>query len=404
MTAQKSIFIALDGSSNGTVPKGARLALGGLIEHDGSADPLGVKLGVLEDTFTPLVAGTAGMSYDIRAAVFVTNPTGSTANGPTAGANDAVVNVATDPAPGSNARYDVIWVRQHVVAADGGADSDNILEFDVTQGTVAASPSVPAIPTGALALANVLVTSGTTATNTLTFTRAHNWVRARGAGGGRSETVVFTSSDTFNKDDYPWLKSVRVRLVAGGGAGGASVACSGIQASAGAGGGGGGYSEKVIPVEDLAASETVTVGGGGPGTSGGGGGGGGSSFGSHVSATPGQGGPAGSAVTLLTGSPMIVSSAGGGTPGAGTGGDLNLSGGEGGCGLVAFSTGVFVGAGGSSHLSPNDGEFSRRSSSSAGTAGSLYGQGGYGASTVASGSARDGGAGAAGIVIVELFG
>lgn len=403
MTAQKSIFIALDGSANGTVPKGARLALGGLIEHDGSADPLGVKLGVLEDTFTPVVAGTAGMSYDVRAAVFVTNPTGSAANGPTVGANDAVVNVATTAAPGSNARYDVIWVRQHVVAADGGADSDNILEFGVKQGTVSASPSVPTIPTGALALANVLVTAGTVATNTLTFTAVHSWVRARaGSGGALRDSVVFTSSSSFNKADYPWLRSVRVRVQGGGGGSGGAQVTLANQGSAGDGGGGGGFAEKVIPVGDLASTETVTVGGGGAagGVAAAGGAGGTSSFGAHLSGAGGAGGGLGIAVNTVAN----INSGRGGAGGAGSGGDLNIGGQFGSSGESVWNSARARGGhGGSAHL--GFGTVGNTTGSRVnGSAGQNYGGGASGGACTASQAAIGGGAGAPGVVILELFG
>jgi hypothetical protein len=176
MTARTGLYVARDASNNGTTPQGARLAQSGLIEWAGP-NPLDTKQGVFYDTGTPVVAGTAGMSYDVRA--FVATGRLSAASGPWISANDATVNVVTTAAPGSNSRIDVIWCRQHLVAADGGADTDVILEIGVTQGTSAASPSVPSVPTGALALMKVTVPSGTLATSGLTFTRMHEWVGGR---------------------------------------------------------------------------------------------------------------------------------------------------------------------------------------------------------------------------------
>jgi hypothetical protein len=186
MTAQRGMWIAQDSNDDGTTPKGARLATGGLLAHDG-ASPLGVRKGVIHDGGGPVVAGTAGMSYDVRAHVAVTMA--SSTNGPTVIANDATVNVPTTAAPGSGSRIDVIWVRQKLITGDGGSESTNEAEYGVTQGTASGSPSAPAIPTGAMALAQTTVGVGVTATNTLVFTRAHQWTAA--AGG-----VVRVESDT----------------------------------------------------------------------------------------------------------------------------------------------------------------------------------------------------------------
>ena len=108
-------------------------------------------------------------------------------------------------------------------------------------------------------------------------------------------TVYFTSSGTFTKASYPWLRAMRVKVVGAGGGGGgspggANMACAGA-------GGGAGYSESFITdIAGLAASETVTVGSGGAGGAAGsnpGSTGGNSSFGSLVTANGGGGGTGG---------------------------------------------------------------------------------------------------------------
>lgn len=177
MAGLTSLFVTRDASSNGTTPKGARHALGGLLLQAGDA-LLNARKGVLMDAGGDVVSGKADMSFDVRAAAFVGQS--STAQGPWLGVNDAVVNVTTDPAPGTNSRYDIVCVRQHLVAGDGGVDTDVILEFFVEQGVVAASPSVPATPAGAIKLAEALITSGMVATNTATITQAHDWTVSRG--------------------------------------------------------------------------------------------------------------------------------------------------------------------------------------------------------------------------------
>lgn len=178
MTAQRGTWIARDGSNNGTTPKGARLATGGLLAHDG-ASPLSIRKGVVFDGGGPVVAGTAGMSYDVRALVAVT--LASAANGPTMVPNDASVNVATDPAPGSGSRVDVIWVRQKLLTGDGGSETGNEAEIGVARGAASGSPSAPSIPVGALELARTTVAAGTTATNALTISQTHLWTVGSGA-------------------------------------------------------------------------------------------------------------------------------------------------------------------------------------------------------------------------------
>jgi hypothetical protein len=178
MTAQNGTWVSRDGSDNGTTPKSARLAMGGLLAKNG-ASGLDVRKGVLWDGAGNVVAGTAAMSYTIRSCNTVVMP--SATQGPVVVPNDASVTVTTTAAPGSNSRIDIIWVRQHLVAADGGADTDVIGEFGVAQGTAAASPSAPAIPTGAVELARATVTTGATATNTLTISQTHLWTVADGA-------------------------------------------------------------------------------------------------------------------------------------------------------------------------------------------------------------------------------
>lgn len=171
-------FVAQTGAGAGTSPKGARLANGGLLAHDGST-PLGVRKGVLVDGGGPVVTGAAGMTYAVRAFVAVTMATST--NGPTVVPNDAAVSVATTVAPGSNSRIDVIWVRQKLLTGDGGSETTNLAEIGVTQGVAGASPAVPTIPTGALSLATVNVPAGTVATSGLTFTQTHPWAVANGA-------------------------------------------------------------------------------------------------------------------------------------------------------------------------------------------------------------------------------
>lgn len=192
MAGLPGLFVAEDGS-DGTTPQGARLALSGLIPWAGP-NPLDVAEGVFADSFADVCVGKANMSYDVRA--FVATNRLSASVGPVVFANAATVNVATTAAPGSNSRYDVVWVRQHLTAADSGADSDIDVEFGVEQGVVSASPVVPAVPTGALALGAFLVTTGVTATSGLVYTRLHDWLPRPGGGIYASYTPTLGGSIT----------------------------------------------------------------------------------------------------------------------------------------------------------------------------------------------------------------
>lgn len=74
--------------------------------------------------------------------------------------SDAVVNVALSAVPGSNSRYDLIILQVNDPDA-GGAAGNNAVITKVT-GTAASSPTVPALPNSAIALAVVgPITSGT---------------------------------------------------------------------------------------------------------------------------------------------------------------------------------------------------------------------------------------------------
>jgi hypothetical protein len=201
-----------------------------------------------------------------------------------------------------------------------------------------------------------------------------------------AETLYFTSSGTFTKATYPWLRAIKVRLVGGGGGGGSAT----IQLGSGGGGGGGGYAESLLVASTLGASVAVTVGAGGAGGTGNGGTGGTSSFGTSVVASGGIGGGASAADGQ------------GGLGGDGTTGQLRIEGQDGGAGV--FSGINFRGTGGTggSSLLGGGGRGSYSAgSSTAGSDGNRYGGGGGGSSYA--GTNVNGTSGAAGIVIVELY-
>lgn len=73
--------------------------------------------------------------------------------------NDANVNVPIAAAPSANSRIDVVYVKQHETRSPMSDDSDFPV-FGVAQGVAAATPVAPGVPSGALALAQVLLPAG----------------------------------------------------------------------------------------------------------------------------------------------------------------------------------------------------------------------------------------------------
>lgn len=219
------------------------------------------------------------------------------------------------------------------------------------------------------------------------------------AGNGYLGSLYFTATGAFTIASYPLAKAIRVRCVGGGGSGGGAPAVSSGNHADGGGGGGGGYAEAYLPVAGLAASIPVTVGAGGGNTTGTGLPGGTSSFGTQVVATGGVGGGAGQNNALAIG-------AQGGTGGIGTAGDLLIKGSEGGV-SSGYATLPRSGQGGDSMMGGGAGGTYTGSSGGrqAGAAGGQYGGGGSGAANAQSATAgTNGGAGANGIVIVDLYG
>ena len=239
------------------------------------------------------------------------------------------------------------------------------------------------------------------------------------------DTVYFTSSGSFTKATYPWLRAVRVKVQgAGASGGGTDYIDTNGDAAAAPGGGGGAYAESFITdIASLAASVTVTVGLGGTGGAGG------------TSGSPNGGdGVAGGSSSFGAGTAYEVSAGGGDNSSRGpevndvyvtgrasktdTGvGDLVIPG-RGSAHAIAIGNAVATNyvvaipsAGGDSHLgaggaNPNNGtttgNFVRD-----GVAGVGYGGGGGGGYAAAkTGAPIDGGAGgdgADGIIIVGLY-
>ncbi len=307
-------------------------------------------------------------------------------------ASQVLAVAASDP---TNDRIDNVILR----IFDDTFDSSGFdyADLEVTTGTPDASPVPPAVPAGSFVLAEILVQDAVTqiVNGDITDKRVEAPIR-----GELVKSIYYTTNDTFTKADHPWLHKVRVRLVAGGGGGGGNADTSTGTAAVAGGGGGGGYAEEEILEKDLGATETVTVGTGGAGGASGannGVAGVASSFGSLLSASAGS---LGNGAAESAANDMDF----GGSGGLGSGGDLNLEGEPGWPGLHGDNEDIGqVGRGGHSQLGV-PGNHTADPVDSVGPTGKLYGAGGGGGySQGSTGNPHAGGAGAAGIVIVDLY-
>lgn len=407
-----------------------------------ASNVLGARSGVRPQQLTQTLVSLAGTTWTVQNHSGVLYPALTTTSGPYRYFIEQT-SAALNAADGSNPRIDALdlQIRDDDEDASGFRD----VQIVYVPGTPAGSPSAPALTATSMRLATILVPAGgspapsvtsqapfTVAsggilpvrdsselpatgryegmavfqqdTNALRIWDGSTWTAAGNTSGYQfRERVLFTSSGTFDKADYPGIRAVLVRCQGGGGGGGGATTTSTTQASSGSGGNGGDYAESWLLESALSASETVTVGSGGSGgTTADGATGGSSSFGSHVVASGGTGGNTASASTGYGGDdPQLAN--------ASSTGDVVVKGNPAGYPSFHSQTEGFAlsSSGGNSFL--GGGGRGRRSSSSAlsGGTGQLYGGGGGGAangnSTGGADAAQAGGTGAAGIVVVDVF-
>lgn len=206
-------------------------------------------------------------------------------------------------------------------------------------------------------------------------------------------TQVFSASGTYTPTSG--MKYCKVRQVGGGGAGGGAPVTSGTQTAGGGGGGSGEYAEGTFSSATIGASQTVTIGAAGTPNSGAAGGNGGTtSLGALITCGGGIGGLSSTAGIVYNG----VSSLGGS---GGSGGSFRTPGRQGGYSFGVVSTSFQAGGQGA------DSQFGAgglaATANSAGVAALGYGAGGSGALNFTSQSARSGGAGTAGIIVIDEY-
>jgi hypothetical protein len=211
-------------------------------------------------------------------------------------------------------------------------------------------------------------------------------IAATGGSGatGVPVLVVLTTASPGSYTVPATAKAIKVTVVGGGGAGGSASSIP-SNGAAGGGGGGGGTSIQVYPFSSLPVSAIpYTVGPAGAS----------SSFGvapiTVITATTGAAGGPGTYTAFGAG----------GAGGAGSGGTLNFTGGGGG-GAAKGGTPVPSASGGLGGPSSMGGG-GRSITLNAGVAGGNYGGGGSGG-VAASPATQPGGAGAAGVIVIEEF-
>lgn len=208
-------------------------------------------------------------------------------------------------------------------------------------------------------------------------------------------TQVFTVNGTYTPTTG--MLYCKVRMVGGGAAGGGAAATGAGQSSVGSGGGSGEYAEATVSAATIGASQTVTIGAGGTANSGAtGGNGGNTSLGAIVTANGGSGG--------ITSASAVSGQANGGAGGTGgTGGSFRANGQHGTQTYQIVATSSLIpGDGGNSQFGAG-GQGSTAITAGTGSAGTVYGSGGGGSGNTSSLTAKLGGVGTAGIIIIDEY-
>lgn len=175
MTGSRGLFVRQNGGV-GTTPVEARRALGALFVQAAPDAPRSGLVGAPD----VVVTGTGGMSYSVVPINPVIHRT--TGEGVYDFTFQSTTTVGTDVAPGTDSRWDLIWVKQNDIEK---GDADNLPVLGVTKGTPSSSPSKPtsSLPDGALVLAEARIYAGTLATNAApnTIAQVFPWTAPQGA-------------------------------------------------------------------------------------------------------------------------------------------------------------------------------------------------------------------------------
>lgn len=146
-------------------------------------------------------AGT-NMSVDIAAGSAVIEGDDQSDQGSYLAITSVLENVAISAAPGSNSRIDLVYYRVNDPNAGGPSGDDS--SFGVAVGTADPSPTVPALPTSAIPLAEILVASGTVAITDAMITPRRSAALIRGSARPGS-LVAYGGAEANLAGSEDWL-------------------------------------------------------------------------------------------------------------------------------------------------------------------------------------------------------
>lgn len=142
---------------------------------------------------TGIVAGLSvtgsGLAYNVAAGMAICSKGASDGMSEAWWAGGSTANVSANSS--SNPRIDAVWITSHD-ATQG--DADNLVAVGVTQGTPAASPTVPTIPIYATLVAAMLVPAGATSTSAASVSA----LGAQAVPYGASLGILVDQVDTTN--------------------------------------------------------------------------------------------------------------------------------------------------------------------------------------------------------------
>jgi hypothetical protein len=286
-----------------------------------------------------------------------------------------------------------------VISPQYGGTGVNNGVSSITLGGPLVTSGASTITLTSTATTNVtLPTTGTLSTlaGTETLTNKTIALSTNSVEGTYVNTQVLTTGTTYTSG--AGVTKVKIRMVGGGGGGG-GVTAAASSVGAGGGGGSGGYLEAVLTVTP-STGYTIAIGAAGTagantGAQGGAGGNTTITIGGSTYTAFGGGGGAGQATGTT-----VAASAGGTAAIVSTNGNILNSGGDAGSpGIRISGTSGLSGAGGTSKLG---GGGSSLSAAGAGSNATGYGGGGGGGLSTAN-TARAGGAGTAGVIIIEEY-
>lgn len=158
--------------------------------------------GVLSGFLVSQRAAGANMTVDVSIGYAVVYGDDQANQGAYLFQDDAVDSVTISAAPGSNKRIDLVYAR--INDPNAGGPSGLNFTLGVVNGTASASPTVPALPTSAIPLAQILVTAGNVSVINSMITDARVGARTRGSAPFGS-VVDYTGVEA--SVDADWLLS-----------------------------------------------------------------------------------------------------------------------------------------------------------------------------------------------------